>query len=79
MTPPSVLFALAALLPAMTAPAEGTPQPPAVVALVVALCTGGSTILPLRSDNAPPPAMAPCCCAKGCRTGGKRQPIDRKR
>ena len=42
MSPPSLLFAAAALLPAMTAPSEGTPQLSTVGALIVALCNGGS-------------------------------------
>jgi hypothetical protein len=75
MSPPSLLFAAAALLPAMTAPSEGTPQLSTVGALVVALCNGGSMTVPLGSGRQP--ASAPCCCDKGCRTG-KRKRIDRK-
>jgi hypothetical protein len=75
MSPPSLLFAAAALLPAMTAPSEGTPQLSTVGALVVALCNGGSMTVPLGSGRQP--ASAPCCCADGCRTG-KRKRIDRK-
>lgn len=76
MTPPALLFAAAALIPAMTAPSEGTPQLAGAAALVVSLCSGGSMVLPLGS-GAPQPAT-PCCCAKGCRSGGKRKRIDRK-
>ena len=78
MTQPSLLFAVAALIPAMTAPAERAPQPPAASTVAVALCNGGSMALPLHGDP-PAPATAPCCCAKGCRTGGKRKRIDRGR
>lgn len=76
MSPPSLLFAAAALLPAMTAPSEGTPQLSTVGALVVALCNGGSMTVPLRSGSQP--ATAPACCAKGCRSGAKRRRIDRE-
>ena len=75
MNPPALLFAAAALVPAMTAPSEGTPQLTAAGALVVALCNGGSMMLPLGSGV---PDPAPCCCAKGCRGGSKRKRIDRK-
>ena len=77
MTPSSVLFAAAALIPAMTAPGEGAPQLSAAGALVVALCNGGSMVLPLTGGT-PSPATAPCCCAKGCRAGTRRKRIDRK-
>ena len=77
MTPAALLFAAAALVPAMAAPAEGTPPFSAAAALVVAMCDGGSVLLPLGS-GAPLPASAPCCCAKGCRGGDKRKRIDRK-
>lgn len=76
MTPPALLFAAAALVPAMTAPSEGAPQLSAAGALIVALCNGGSMMLPV-SPVSPQPAE-PCCCAKGCRTGEKRRQVDRK-
>ena len=75
MTPPSLLFAAAALLPAMTSPADGAPQLSVASALVVALCNGGSMTVPFGSGS--PPATS-CCCAKGCRTGRKRDRIDRE-
>ena len=71
MTPPSLLFAAAAMLPAMTAPAEGALQNATGGVLAVGLCNGGSIALPLGSGA--PPATSPCCAAKGCRTGGKVQ------
>lgn len=74
MSAPTLLFAAAALLPAMTASAEGTPQA-AEAALIVGLCNGGSVVLPL--GNGAPQPTTPCCCAKGCR-GDKRRRIDRK-
>ena len=70
MSPPNVLFAMAALIPAMTAPAEGTPRSPIAGAIAVALCGGDSVTLPL--GNGTPPATPPCC-AKGCRTGDRRK------
>ena len=75
MTPPGLHFAAAALVPAMTSPANGTPQLSAVSALVVALCGGGSMTVLLGAGS--PPATA-CCCAKGCRTGRKRNRFDRE-
>ena len=75
MTPSGLLFAAAALVPAMTSPAEGTPQLSAISALVVALCGGGSMTVPLGAGS--PPATA-CCCAKGCRAGRKRNRFDRE-
>jgi hypothetical protein len=75
MTPPSLLFAAVALVPAMTSPAEGAPQQSAVSALVVALCNGGSMTVPLGTGS--PPAT-PCCCAKGCRASRKRNRFDRE-
>jgi hypothetical protein len=74
MSAPALLFAAAALLPAMTVPGEGAPQA-AGTALLVGLCNGGSTVLPLGGGG-PQPAT-PCCCAKGCRES-KRRRIDRK-
>ncbi len=71
------LFAAAALVPAMAVPWEGTPKLSAAGAFVVALCSGGSMVLPLGS-GAPAPDGAPCCCAKGCRSGDKRKRIDRE-
>jgi hypothetical protein len=76
MTPPTLLFAAAALIPAMTAPAEGTPQLSAAGALLVALCNGGTMMLPL-TPGSQPPASSPCC-AKGCHGSDKRKRIDRK-
>lgn len=77
MTAPNLLFALAALIPAMVAPAEGTPQLPAAGAIVVGLCNGGSMILPF-GNGAPLPGTAACCCAKGCRNDDKRKRTGRK-
>jgi hypothetical protein len=76
VTPPALLFAAAALLPAMTSPSEGAPQFAGSAALIVALCSGGSMAVPLGGD-APQPVTS-CCCAKGCRGGKKRKRIDRK-
>jgi hypothetical protein len=73
MTPPAVAFAAAALIPAMTAPSEGTPQLGPAESLVVALCNGGSLTLPLGPGS----PSATVCCAKGC-GADKRRRIDRK-
>ena len=74
MTTPALLFAAAALVPAMTSPADGAPRLSTASVMVVALCNGGSMTVPLGSGPSP---ATPCCCAKGCR-GGKRKRIDRK-
>lgn len=76
MTPPALAFAAAALIPAMTAPAEGAPQLSAAGEMLVALCNGGAIALPL-GPGSPPPAAAPCC-AKGCHGSDKRKRLDRK-
>lgn len=70
MTPPGLLFAAAALLPAMTGvPGEaGTER---VRSLALALCGGGSLMQPLGNDR-PAPATTPCC-TKGCHAGGRRR------
>ena len=77
MTPSALLFAAAAMIPAMTAPAEGVLHAASESPLAVGLCNGGSISLPLGGSGAPP-ATAPCCAAKGCRTGARRRRIDRK-
>ena len=76
MTPPSLLFAAVALLPAISAPADGAPQLSAAAAVMVGLCNGGNITVPLGSGA--PPATPPCCVAKGCCSGAKRKRIDRK-
>ena len=70
MNLPAAFFAAAALLPAMTAPSEGTQQVSPMQTLVVALCAGGAMALPLGSGT---PAAQPCCCAKGCRSQSRRR------
>jgi hypothetical protein len=75
MTRPLVLFAAAALIPAMTAPSEGLAQVSPVSALIVALCGGGSMVLPVGNGA---PAPQPCCCAKGCRPESQRRRTKRK-
>jgi hypothetical protein len=75
MNPPVLVFAAAALIPAMTAPADGTPRTIGTATFAVALCDGGSLVLSLVS-GAPQPAT-PCSCAKGCREARRRW-IDRK-
>ena len=75
MNPPVLVFAAAALIPAMTAPADGTPRTIGTATFAVALCDGGSLVLSL-GGGAPQPAT-PCSCAKGCREARRRR-IDRK-
>ncbi len=75
MTAAPLVFAAAALLPAMT----GAPGGSAVEhtrSLALALCGGGSMTLPI--DGPQRPATAPCC-AKGCHAGGRRRKADRPR
>jgi hypothetical protein len=74
--PPALLFAAAALIPAMT----GTPGDAGaeqVRMFTLALCAGGSMMLPLGNQQ-PAPATAPCC-AKGCHAGGRRRRGERTR
>lgn len=73
---PRVLFALAALIPAVlnTSPAAGR-------SLVVPLCTGDgvarSISVPLGEEG-PPGKEAPGCCAKGCHTGSRKRTAGRQ-
>lgn len=75
MTVPHVVFAAAALLPAMTG------SPPAAQdargLLTVALCQGGSMTLALGGATDRAPATVPCC-AKGCHSSHSRRRIDRQ-
>jgi len=64
---PLALMALAALAPAMIGP-----LPARAGSIVVALCGGGTTSVPIAPQGAPGP-----CCAKGCRNGASRKRIDR--
>lgn len=77
MTPPGLLFAAAALLPAMTG-APGGAGAERVRSLALALCGGGSMMVSIGGSDAPAPATTPCC-AKGCHAGGRRQRRDRPR
>nr|WP_240654629.1 hypothetical protein [Croceicoccus ponticola] len=63
-------FAAVALLPAMT----GVPPADAQRTIVVALCSGGSIVIPLGQTGTARSTTP--CCAKGCRTRRKR-PFDR--
>lgn len=77
MTPPGLLLAAAALLPAMTGipGATGTERGRT---LALALCGGGSLMLSLGGGGQPAPASVPRC-AKGCHAGGRRRRNDRTR
>lgn len=66
---------ITALVPAMAGPislpeAEGGPAE-----LIVALCQGGSFVIPVNNDGAPA-APATICCAKGCHRRDKRGNVD---
>lgn len=65
---------ITALVPAMagsiTLPEEGGPAE-----LIVALCQGGSFVIPINGDGAPA-APATVCCAKGCHRRDKRGNVD---
>ncbi|QUM71428.1 hypothetical protein [Sphingopyxis granuli] len=72
MTPSPLLFALSALIPAMTGPLPGTSQR----MLAVMLCGGGATSVPLGGQAPAGDTPAPCC-AKGCHNSRSRKQIDR--
>jgi hypothetical protein len=64
-------IALLALVPAMIGP---LPLEQGSQALVLAICGGGSIEITLEKGEgtAPMPATTPCC-AKGCRSSGKKR------
>lgn len=70
MNLPAELLAVVALLPAMTGPAPAAAPGDSVI--VLALCSGGSLVLPPDGDRAPGPATQPCC-AKGCHRDERRR------
>lgn len=77
MTPSGLVFAAAALLPAMTGvPGEAGSERGR--SLLLALCGGGLMAVPLGGDDPRAPATVPCC-AKGCHAGGRRRQNDRAR
>ena len=71
MTVSGLIFAAAALVPAMTG-VPGQTGAERVRALTLALCGGGSMILPLGENGLPASGTTPCC-AKGCHAGGRRR------
>ena len=64
-------IALLALVPAMIGP---LPLEQGSQALVLAICGGGSVEIAIEKGEgtAPMPATTPCC-AKGCRSSGKKR------
>ena len=75
MIPPGLVFAAAALLPAMTGvPSEAGSE--RARSLVLALCGGGLLAVPLGGGDPPAPGTVPSC-AKGCHAGGRRRHNDR--
>lgn len=75
MTPPGLIFAAAALVPAMTG-SPGVASAEQTRSVTLALCSGGGMTVPLGHGQ-PAPGTAPCC-AKGCHSSGQRRRIDRK-
>lgn len=66
---------LSALVPAMAGPIPLPRSQGGPAQLVVALCQGGSFVIPLDDDRAPA-APATVCCAKGCHRRDKRGKVD---
>jgi len=71
---PAELFALVAMIPALTnAP---VPQSDAgTSSLIVALCGGGSVAIDLAGKGAPMRGTSPCC-AKGCHASNRKRKVD---
>ncbi|MCB2066247.1 MAG: hypothetical protein KDE15_06355 [Erythrobacter sp.] len=71
MTLSADLMALFALLPAMTGPVSSAAAA-GENAIVLALCSGGSLVVPAGGSHGPGPATQPCC-AKGCQRDDRRR------
>lgn len=71
------LFAILALLPAVT----GAPPPlhaaDAGTAIAIALCSGGAILLS-PGGSAPAPSGTAPCCAKGCHASDRRRKLDQE-
>ena len=70
-------LALVALVPAMTGPVESAEGRSSAGSAFVALCGGGTLLIPFEGQPTRGPATAPCC-AKGCNTRDRRKAFDRK-
>ena len=73
MSIPASLLGALTLFPAMTGPIGEEDAAQAVVHFV--LCNGGTVTMPI--SGGPAPATSPCC-AKGCRSSGKRKQFDQE-
>lgn len=71
------VLALVALVPAMTGPVGGAESDSAGQSTAVALCGGGTLLIPFEGQPMRGPATAPCC-AKGCHSRDRRKAFDRK-
>lgn len=71
------VLALVALVPAMTGPVGSTEGGSAAGSAFVALCGGGTMVIPFDGQPMRGPATAPCC-AKGCQSRDRRRAFDRK-
>ncbi len=65
---------IVALVPAMAGPIS-LPDEGGPADLIVALCQGGSFVIPVNNDSVPT-APATVCCAKGCHRRDKRGVVD---
>ncbi|MEL1249672.1 hypothetical protein [Aurantiacibacter gilvus] len=70
-------LALVALVPAMTGPVGSAEGGSRAGSAFVALCGGGTLVIPVDGQPTRGPATAPCC-AKGCHSRDRRKAFDRK-
>lgn len=61
-----------ALVPAMVGPVGGGDRESMVETVVMALCGGGVLAVEIGGNQAPGPAVVPCC-AKGCHSRDQRR------
>lgn len=71
------VLALVALVPAMTGPVGNAEGGSSARSAFVALCGGGTLLIPFDGQPLRGPATAPCC-AKGCHSRDRRKAFDRK-
>lgn len=70
-------LALVALVPAMTGPVGSADSGSFAESALVALCGGGTLVIPFDGQPLRGPVTAPCC-AKGCHSRDRRKAFDRK-
>lgn len=63
------LLATIAMIPAMVGPAPAK----AGATLVMALCNGGTIVVPVGGGDTPAGPQQGPCCAKGCHSGDRRK------